>query len=53
MNKADLDMKQLYLLVFSQKTPRDEDKSLISQNGAEPKYDIRDWDPELEKMRKV
>jgi hypothetical protein len=25
---------------------------LISWNGREPKYDIRDWDPELEKMGK-
>ncbi|MBQ6995743.1 MAG: YdbC family protein [Lachnospiraceae bacterium] len=24
----------------------------ISWNGAEPKYDIRDWDPEREKMGK-
>ena len=26
--------------------------NLISWNGREPKYDIRDWDPELEKMGK-
>ena len=26
--------------------------NLISWNGREPKYDIRDWDPEHEKMGK-
>lgn len=26
--------------------------NLISWNGADPKYDIRDWDPEHEKMGK-
>jgi len=26
--------------------------NLISWNGAEPKYDIRDWDPAHEKMGK-
>ncbi len=26
--------------------------NLISWNGAAPKYDIRDWDPEHEKMGK-
>ena len=26
--------------------------NLISWNGAEPKYDIRDWSPEHEKMGK-
>lgn len=26
--------------------------NLISWNGAKPKYDIRDWDPEHEKMGK-
>ena len=27
--------------------------NLVSWNGAAPKYDIRDWDPEHEKMGKV
>lgn len=26
--------------------------NLVSWNGAAPKYDIRDWDPEHEKMGK-
>ena len=26
--------------------------NLVSWNGREPKYDIRDWDPEHEKMGK-
>ena len=26
--------------------------NLISWNGREPKYDLRDWDPEHEKMGK-
>ena len=26
--------------------------NLISWNGREPKYDIRDWDPEYQKMGK-
>ena len=29
-----------------------EELNLISWNGAEPKYDIRDWAPEHEKMGK-
>jgi len=27
--------------------------NIVSWNDQPPKYDIRDWDPELEKMRKV
>lgn len=44
-------MKELGVLSESPKGWKKE-VNLISWNGAEPKYDLRDWSPEHEKMGK-
>lgn len=44
-------VKQIAVLSVSAKSWQKE-LNLVSWNGAEPKYDIREWSPEHEKMGK-
>lgn len=46
------DIKENYGVLSESKKEWKKELNLVSWNDREPKYDIRDWDPEYEKMSK-
>lgn len=46
------DIKENYGVLSESKKDWKKELNLVSWNDREPKYDIRDWDPEHEKMSK-
>ena len=44
--------KTVGVVSFNEKSKWQKELNLISWSGKDPKYDLRDWDPEHEKMGK-
>lgn len=53
MSDVKFEIKKMVGVVSSnEKSKWQKELNLISWSGKEPKYDLRDWDPEHEKMGK-